>query len=55
MVARVGTPDITAGTEKRQADVRWTWLPVEGDPETVTTVIFVAGVVTSVERTPYKK
>lgn len=54
VLARVGTPDITAG-QKSGKQTRWTWLPVEGDPETVTTVIFVAGVVTAVERTPYKK
>jgi Domain of unknown function (DUF4124) len=54
VLARVGTPDITTG-QKNGKQVRWTWLPAEGDPETVTTVTFVAGVVTSVERTQYKK
>ena len=54
VLARVGTPDITTG-QKNGKQVRWTWLPAEGDPETVTTVTFVAGVVTNVERTLYKK
>jgi hypothetical protein len=54
VVARVGTPDITTG-QKNGKQVRWTWLPTDGDPETVTTVTFVSGVVTSVERTHYKK
>ena len=54
VVARVGTPDITTG-QKNAKQVRWTWLPTDGDPETVTTVTFVSGVVTSVERILYKK
>jgi hypothetical protein len=54
VLARVGTPDITTG-QKNGKQVRWTWLPTDGDTETVTTVTFVSGVVASVERTLYKK
>ena len=54
VLARVGAPDITTG-QKNGKQARWTWLPTEGDPETVTTVTFVSGVATSVERTLYKK
>ena len=54
VLARVGTPDVTTG-QKSGKQVRWTWLPAEGDPETVTTVTFVAGIVTSVERTIVKR
>ena len=54
VVARVGTPDIITG-QKAGKQARWTWLPTEGDAETVTTVTFVSGVVTTVERTAFKK
>jgi hypothetical protein len=35
--------------------VRWTWLPVEGDPETVTTVTLSSGVVVNVDRKLVKR
>ena len=54
VLARVGTPDVTTG-QKTGKQVRWTWLPADGDQETVTTVTFVAGIVTNVERTLVKR
>ena len=54
VLARVGTPDVTSGG-KNGKQVRWTWLPVEGDPETITTVTLASGVVTTVERKLVKK
>ena len=54
VIARVGAPDITTG-QKNAKQARWSWLPTEGDPETITTVTLVSGVVTTVERTLVKK
>jgi hypothetical protein len=54
VLARLGTPDMTAGrTNQKQA--RWTWLPAPGDPDTITTLILVDGVVTGVERKVVKR
>ena len=54
VLARVGKPDVTSG-QKTGKQMRWTWFAAEGDPETVTTVTFATGVVTSVERTLVKR
>jgi hypothetical protein len=54
VLARVGTPDVTTG-QRTGKQLRWTWLPTEGDAETVTTVTLAAGVVTNVERTLVKR
>ena len=54
VLARVGPPDATTG-QRGAKQVRWTWLPAEGDPETVTTVTFLNGIVATVERTLVKK
>ena len=54
VIARVGAPDITTG-QKNAKQARWSWLPTEGDPETITTVTLVSGMVTTVERTLVKK
>jgi uncharacterized protein DUF4124 len=54
VLARVGTPDVTSGA-KNGKQVRWTWLPAEGDPETITTVTLASGVVATVERKLIKK
>jgi len=51
---RVGAPDGTASMKRTKAE-RWTYQPVPGDPETITTVTLVDGVVTGVERTVVKK
>ena len=54
VLARVGPPDATSG-QRGAKQVRWTWLPAEGDPETVTTVTFLNGIVATVDRTLFKK
>jgi hypothetical protein len=54
VLARVGPPDATTG-QRSGKQMRWTWLPGEGDPETVTTVTFLNGIVATVERTLVKK
>ena len=54
VLARVGKPDVTTG-QKTGKQMHWTWFPAEGDPETVTTVTLVTGVVTTVERTLVKR
>jgi hypothetical protein len=54
VLAKLGTPDMTAGS-KNQKQTRWTWLPAAGDPDTITTLFLVDGVVTSVERKVVKK
>ena len=48
VVARVGRPDMsTSGGRKI---VRWTYLPVPGDPGTITTLTFELGRLVEVER-----
>ena len=54
VLARIGSPDVTSG-QKNQQRLRWTWLPAEGDPDTITTLTLVNGVVTDVERRVVKK
>jgi hypothetical protein len=54
VLARLGSPDVTSGA-KNAKQRRWTWLPVEGDPETITTLTLADGVVTNVERRTVKK
>jgi hypothetical protein len=48
VLAKLGAPDATSAKYGRHA--RWTYLPTPGDPQTVTTVRFEDGRVTSVER-----
>lgn len=49
VMARLGPPDMkSGGGGRRQA--RWTYLPVPGDPQTLTTVVFDYGKVIEVER-----
>ena len=54
VLARLGPPDATTGGKNGKLQ-RWSWFPAEGDPETVTTVTLMSGVVTSVERTLVKR
>jgi hypothetical protein len=54
VLAKLGAPDMTAGRGKAK-QARWTWLPAAGDPDTITTLILVDGVVTNVERKVVKK
>jgi hypothetical protein len=52
LIARLGAPDVTAGGRK---GTRWTWLPVDGDPDTITTVTLANGTVVDVDRKVVKK
>ena len=52
-MARVGPPDLTTGKGRKQA--RWTWMPVPGDPDTITVVLFETGRAIEVERTVVKR
>ena len=54
VTARLGHPDMTAGG-KNGAAARWTYLPASADPETITTLTVVHGVVSGVERRVMKK
>ncbi len=54
VLARLGTPDVTS-RGKNQKQARWTWLPADGDPDTVTILVLVDGVVAEVERKTVKK
>jgi hypothetical protein len=54
VLARVGSPDITSGSKATQSG-RWSYLPTEGDPDTITTLTFTDGKVTKVERKLAKK
>lgn len=54
VLSRVGPPNATTG-QKNAKLIRWTWFPVEGDPETVTTVTLNAGVVVNVDRMLVKR
>ena len=53
VMARVGPPDLTTGKGRKQS--RWTWMPVPGDPETITVVLFETGRAVEVERTVVKR
>lgn len=48
VMAKLGPPDMKSGGNRRQS--RWTYLPVPGDPQTLTTVVFEYGKVVEVER-----
>ena len=48
VLAKLGAPDAASAKHGRHA--RWTYLPAPGDPQTVTTVRFEDGRVTTVER-----
>ena len=49
VLARLGTPDLRSGGGGRKV-ARWTYMPVPGDPQTLTTVVFEYGKVIEVER-----
>ncbi|MCC6196373.1 MAG: hypothetical protein IT518_18115 [Burkholderiales bacterium] len=49
VLARIGTPDLKSGGGSRKL-ARWTYMPVEGDAQTLTTVVFEYGKVVEVER-----
>ncbi len=54
VLAKLGPPDVTSG-QPNQKQLRWTWLPAEGDPEMVTTITLTDGIVTDLERRTVKK
>jgi len=54
VLARVGSPDMTTGTKPTQSG-RWSYLPADGDPDTITTLTFADGKVTKVERKVVKR
>ena len=49
VLKRLGRPDVTSGGSRR-ANLRWAYLPVPGDPGTITTLTFQNGNVVDVER-----
>jgi hypothetical protein len=53
VMARAGPPDLTTGKGRKQS--RWTWMPVPGDPDTITVVLFETGRAIEVERTVVKR
>jgi hypothetical protein len=53
VLARAGPPDLTTGKGRKQS--RWTWMPVPGDPDTITVVLFETGRAIEVERTVVKR
>jgi hypothetical protein len=48
--ARIGPPDLKSGGGSGRKLARWTYLPAERDPQTITTVVFEYGKVVEVER-----
>jgi hypothetical protein len=54
LLAHLGQPDVTSGNKQKRS-LRWVWLPVEGDPDTITTVTLANGAVTDVDRKVVKK
>ncbi len=54
VLAKLGSPDVTSG-QPNDKQVRWTWLPAEGDPDMVTTITLTDGIVTDLERRTKKK
>lgn len=49
VLARAGPPDMKSGGSGRKV-ARWTYMPVPGDAQTLTTVVFEYGKVIEVER-----
>ena len=54
VLAKIGRPDATAGGS-RSRQTRWSYLPADGDPDTVTTITFSGGAVSDVSRKVIKK
>ena len=54
VLARIGRPDATAGGSKAH-QTRWSYLPAADDPDTVTTITFVNGVVSDISRKVIRK
>jgi hypothetical protein len=49
VLQRIGKPDVNASGQRAKG-ARWSYLPREGDPNTITTLTLVNGQVASVER-----
>lgn len=49
VLARIGPADMISGGKGRKVS-RWTYMPVAGDPQTLTTLVFDTGKVIEVER-----
>jgi hypothetical protein len=49
VIQRIGKPDVDARNQRGQGQ-RWSYLPNDGDPDTITTVTLVSGKVANVER-----
>lgn len=54
VLAKLGSPDVMTG-KPNDKQLRWTWLPTEGDPDMVTTMTLTDGIVTDVERRTARK
>lgn len=54
VMTRIGKPDATSGGG-RSATSRWSYLPAPEDPDTVTTITFLGGVVSDVSRKVVRK
>jgi hypothetical protein len=49
VIQRIGKPDVNARNQRGQGQ-RWSYLPKEGDPDTITTLTLNGGKVADVER-----
>jgi hypothetical protein len=54
VLAAIGRPDATAGGSKKDQG-RWSYLPTDGDPDTITTITFSGGSVSDVTRKVVKR
>jgi hypothetical protein len=52
VVRRIGKPEVDARSSRKQAKdgKHWSYLPAAGDPDTITTLTIVGGLVANVER-----
>ncbi len=54
VLARIGRPDATSGGSKAR-QTRWSYLPTDDDPDTVTSITFAGGAVSEVSRKVVKR
>jgi hypothetical protein len=54
VLVKVGRPDATSGGSKAR-QTRWSYLPADGDPDTVTSITFAGGIVSDVTRKVVKR
>jgi hypothetical protein len=54
VLARIGRPDATSGGSKGR-QTRWSYLPADDDPDTVTSITFAGGTVSEVSRKVIKR